>query len=103
MMGAPVITSQTPVNCGHAGIATHIPTQIRVRMSGSPAATAADQHVVAGCSLTGTGTPPCVVLAWSVPALRVRASGQPLLIQTSMPIATGPGIVMPGQMRVMAT
>lgn len=102
-MGAPVITSQTPVNCGHAGVATHVPTQFRVRVGGSPAALASDQHAVAGCGLTGTPTPPCIVLAWTVPAMRVRAAGLPVLVQTSLPIATGPGIVMPGQVRVKAT
>lgn len=102
-MGAPVITSQTTVMCGHAGSATHIPTQARVQVSGSPAAVVSDQHAVAGCSLTGSGTPPCVVLAWTVPAMRVTVGGQPVLVQTSIPIATGPGIVMPGQVRVQAT
>lgn len=102
-MGAPVITSQTPVNCGHGGVATHVPSQVRVRIGGSPAAIAADQHPVAGCALTTTSTPPCVVLAWTVPAIRVRAGGQPVLVQTSIPIGTGPGIVMAGQVRVMAT
>ena len=102
-MGAPVITSQTPVNCGHAGVATHIPTQARVRILGSPVALVSDQHAVAGCGLTGSPTAPCVVLAWSVPAVRVRVSGQPVLLQTSLPVAVGPGIVMPGQGRVLAT
>ncbi len=102
-MGAPIVTSQTPVNCGHAGTATHVPTQLRVRVGGSPVALASDQHIVAGCPLSGSGPPPCLTLLWSVPAMRVMVSGQPVLIQTSIPIATGPGIVMPGQMKVMAT
>ncbi len=102
-MGAPVITSQTPVNCGHAGVGTHVPTQMRVKISGSPVALASDQHVVGGCALSTTTTPPCLTLMWSVPAMRVKVSGQPVLVQTSLPMATGPGIVMPGQIRVMAT
>ncbi|MFM5893540.1 MAG: hypothetical protein ACKOQM_03800 [Novosphingobium sp.] len=102
-MGAPIVTSQTPVMCGHSGSATHVPSQVRARAAGSPIAVAADQHAVAGCTLSGSGPPPCVVLAWTVPALRVRAGGQPVLIQTSLPIATGPGMVMPGQVRVQAT
>ncbi|HKX90962.1 MAG TPA: hypothetical protein VJM15_00840 [Sphingomicrobium sp.] len=85
-------------------MATHIPTQARVKAAGSFVALVSDQHAVAGCSLTGTpGAVPCVVLAWTVPATRVRVSSQPVLVQTSQPIATGPGIVMPGQTRVMAT
>ena len=103
-MGSPVITTQTPVNCGHAGVATHIPTQVRVRAGGSPVAVASDQHAVAGCSLTSVpGAVPCVVLAWTVPGTRVRAGSIPVLVQTSIPMATGPGIVMPGQVRVLAT
>lgn len=102
-MGAPILTSQTPVQCGHAGTGTHIPTALRVKVAGSPVAVASDQHVVAGCALTGSPTPPCVTLTWTAPALRVKASGQPVLLQTSMPLATGPGIVLPGQTRVMAT
>lgn len=101
-MSAPIITSQTPVNCGHAGVATHVPTQARVRVVGSPVALASDQHAVAGCSLSASGSP-CVTLAWTVPAMRVRVSGQPVLVQTSLPLAVGPGIVMPGQVRVRAT
>ena len=84
-------------------MATHIPTQVRVKAGGSPVALAADQHAVAGCALIGTPTAPCVVLTWTAPASRVRASGQPVLVQTSIPIATGPGIVLSGQVRVMAT
>jgi hypothetical protein len=101
-MGAPIITSQTTVMCGHGGSGTHIPTQVRVQIAGSPAAVASDQHAVAGCALSGTPTPPCVVLAWSVPAMRVTVGGQPVLVQTSLPIATGPGVVVPGQVRVQA-
>jgi len=102
-MGAPVITSQTSVQCGHAGSATHLPTQLRVRIGGSPVAVASDLHAVAGCSLTGSPTPPCVTLTWTVPAMRVRAGGQPVLMQTSIPVATGPGLVLSGQTRVLAT
>lgn len=102
-MSTPILTSQTPVNCGHAGVATHVPTQARVRIAGSPVALASDQHAVAGCALSGSGGPPCVTLAWTIPAMRVRVSGQPVLVQTSLPVAVGPGIVMPGQVRVRAT
>jgi hypothetical protein len=101
-MGAPVVTSATTVMCGHAGSATHIPTQMRVRIAGSPAALASDQHVVAGCSLASSSPTFCTMLAWTVPAVRVKAGGQPLALHTSMPMGVGPGIVVSGQMRVTA-
>jgi hypothetical protein len=34
--------------------------------------------------------------------MRVTVGGQPVLVQTSLPIATGPGVVVPGQVRVQA-
>lgn len=102
-MGTPVITQQTTVMCGHGGTATQAPTQVRVKISGALAGVATDVYSVAGCALTGTGTPPCVVLQWLVPALRVKVQGIPLLLNSSMPLATGPGVVIPGQVRVMAT
>ena len=102
-MGTPVITQQTTVMCGHGGSATPAPSQVRVKISGALAAVATDVYSVAGCALTGSPTPPCVVLQWLMPALRVKASGTPLLLNSSLPMATGPGVVIPGQMRVLAT
>lgn len=102
-MAMPVVTSATTVMCGHGGSATHMPTQMRVRVSGSPVAVASDQHAVAGCSLSGSSGPFCTVLAWTAPAARVTAGGTPVLIQSSVPVGVGPGVVVSGQMRVTAT
>ena len=102
-MGTPVITSQTTVMCGHGGSATLVPTNMRVRIAGIPVAVASDQHVVAGCALASGGSVPCTTLTWSVPAVRVKAGGVPVLVQTSVPMGIGPGLVTVGQVRVMAT
>lgn len=102
-MGAPVITSATTVTCGHAGNATHVATQMRVTIAGSPVAVASDQHVVAGCSLSSSSGPFCTTLTWMMPASRVTAGGMPVLIQSSTPMGVGPGIVVTGKMRVTAT
>jgi hypothetical protein len=102
-MGTPVISQQTTVMCGHGGSATPAPTQVRVKILGALAAIANDVYSVAGCALTGTGTPPCLVLQWLMPAMRVKIQGMPVLLNASMPMATGPGVVIPGQVRVMAT
>lgn len=102
-MGTPVVTSATTVMCGHAGSATHVPSQMRVRIAGSPVAVASDQHVVAGCSLASSSPTFCTVLAWTVPAMRVRAGGQPVVLHNSMPMGVGPGMVPAGQMRVTAS
>lgn len=103
-MGSPIITSATTVTCGHAGSATHTPTKtpVRVLVGGSPVALANDQHMVAGCSLSGSSGPFCTVLSWNAPATRVKVGGVPVLIQTSTPTDVGPGMVVTGQMRVSA-
>lgn len=102
-MGTSIITSQTTVMCGHGGSATHVPTNMRVRIGGAPVAVASDQHIAAGCALASVPSTPCTTLTWSVPAMRVKAGGVPVLVQTSIPMGIGPGIVAAGQMRVMAT
>jgi len=101
-MPGPVITSSSTVMCGHAGSATHIPTQVRVQAGGSPLAVASDQHTVAGCSLSGSSGPFCTVLSWTAPAARVQAGGVPVLVQSSVPMGVGPGIVVMAQPRVQA-
>ena len=102
-MGSPVLTSATTVLCGHAGTGAHTPSQTRVRVGGSPVAVATDQHVVAGCSLASSSGPFCTVLSWTTPAVRVTVGGVPVLIGTSTPIGVGPGVVVPEQVRVVAT
>jgi hypothetical protein len=102
-MGAPLITSQTTVMCGHGGSATHVPTQMRVRAVSAPVAVATDQHMAAGCALTSVPSTPCTAMTWTAPAVRVKVGGIPALIQTSVPMGIGPGVVLVGQVRVMAT
>jgi len=97
-MGAPVVTQATTVMCGHAGSVTHTPTQVRVRVAGALVAVASDPFVVAGCTLLPA--PICVTLVWTVPAVRVKVGGQPVLTHSSMPVGIGPALVVAGQMRV---
>lgn len=99
-MAAPILTSQAVVMCGHAGPASHIPSQTRVLIGGSPVAVAADQHPVSGCSLASGSATFCTVLTWTMPAVRVMAGGQPVLLQSSLPIGVGPGTVVSAQPRV---
>lgn len=101
-MGTPVITQQTSVMCGHGGTATPAPSQVRVKIGGALAAVATDVYSVAGCALSSVPSPPCLVLQWLMPAMRVKVQGAPLLLNTSQPMAVGPGVVIPGQVRVTA-
>jgi hypothetical protein len=71
--------------CPHGGQITTAPGNPRVRVSSQLVATTADQSVVAACAFTaGTKPQPCVKVLWLVPAVRVRAGGQPVLLQDSV-------------------
>jgi hypothetical protein len=101
-MGAPIITQQTTVICGHSGTVTHTPKQKRVRVSGALAAVANDPFTVAGCTLAASGGTPCTNLTWRAPAKRVKAGGQSLLTHSGLPMGVGPAVISAGQMRVKA-
>jgi hypothetical protein len=76
-----------------------------------PAATMADQYLIAGCVFNVAGAPhPCVRVQWLVPAVRVTASLMPLILQTSVglclaadQVPQGPPVVSSTQPRVLGT
>jgi hypothetical protein len=76
-----------------------------------PAATLADQYLIAGCVFNVSGAPhPCVRVQWLVPAVRVTASLMPLILQTSVGLCLaadqapqGPPVVSSTQPRVLGT
>ena len=94
--------------CPHGGQVSTLPGNPRVRLSGQPVATLADASLVAGCAFTaGTKPQPCIKVQWLMPAARVRAGGQFVILQTSPglclsaeQIPQGPPTVLAGQVRV---
>ncbi len=81
------------VTCAHAGQATPVSPNPRVLVSGQPVATLASPYVVAGCTLPPppSGNGPCVTAQYITSALRVTASGQPLLLLDSQAICAPSG------------
>ena len=94
--------------CPHGGQITTLPGNPRVRVSSQPVATMADQSLIAGCAFTAGPKPqPCIKVQWLVPAVRVRAGGQPVLLQDSQglclsaeQIPQGPPTILVTQPRV---
>jgi hypothetical protein len=93
----------------HGAPITIAPGNLRVRLSGQPAATVSDLCTVAGCPfvLPGPKPQPCVRVQWLIAATRVRIGGQPALLQDSKglclsaeQIPAGPPIVVSAQPRV---
>ena len=100
-MGATVL-------CMHAGQAQPTVTTPRVKVGGQPIVTQPSTYTVAGCTLPPppTANGPCVTAQWVTAATRVRASGQPVLLQDSQAICAPTGAplnVVVTQTRVRGT
>lgn len=80
------------VMCAHAGQAQPTAPNPRVMVSGQPVVTQAAPYAIAGCPFsTLAGPMPCVTAQWVSAAMRVRAGGQPVLLQDSQAICTPNG------------
>ncbi|MBN2388419.1 MAG: hypothetical protein JXB85_15490 [Anaerolineales bacterium] len=82
------------VICGHAGQAQPTVSDPRVKVAGQPVTTQSAPYMVAGCPFTTpAGVPlPCVTGQWVTGALRVKAGGQPVLLQDSQAITIPNGV-----------
>ncbi|MCP3960738.1 MAG: hypothetical protein GY719_23080 [bacterium] len=103
-----LLTVAATMSCPHAGQATTSLGNPRVKIQGQPVATMADLSTVAGCVFApGGAASPCVTVEWLVPAARVMAGAQPVLLQTSTALCAnaakapqGAPILMADQTRV---
>jgi len=99
--------------CPHAGNASTISSNTRVKVSGMAVATLSDVTMVAGCTFTLAAGPtpqPCVKVQWLTPATRVKVMGNPVLLKTSTglclsaaQIPQGPPNVVAAQIRAKGT
>jgi hypothetical protein len=97
--------------CPHGGPISTVPGSPRVLLSGMPAATMADQYLVAGCAFNVSGAPsPCLRVQWIAPAVRVLINGAPPILNISAGLCLnpaqapqGPPVVASTQPRVIAT
>lgn len=97
--------------CPHGGPLQIVPSQVKVLLSGQPAATASDQFLITGCAFT-TPVPkpqPCVTAKF-LPAVKVLLSGTPavlkgggLICQSAEQIPQGPPSVTVTQLKVTGT
>jgi hypothetical protein len=100
-MGSNLLTVGSTVSCTHEGQAQPLTFNPRVRADGQAVVTQLDLYTVAGC--VSTSPPPCVKAQWLTAATRVRAGGQPVLLQDSQALCESnstPLKVMSPQSRV---
>lgn len=110
-MGAPVLHQGAVVQCPHGIPAQPAPMQVRAKTSGQTLLTQSDIFTVSGCpfQLPGPTPSPCVQVRWTTASVRVKASGLPLLLQSSSSLCLaatqapqGPAIVAGVSPRVTA-
>ena len=84
-MGAPVLQLGCTIQCPHGGMASVVSTNTRVKVGGNYALLSTDTYTVAGCPFTvGPKVQPCVTVQWQAEAKRVKVSGTPVLLQSSV-------------------
>ena len=91
-MGAAILHQGAVVQCPHGIPAQPVPSQARVTTNGQLLLTQADMFTVGGCpfQLPGPTPSPCIQVRWLTAALRVRASGMPVLLQSSTSLCLAP-------------
>lgn len=84
-MGAKILDTGCTIQCPHGGQATLTTANTKVKVGGNYALLATDVLTISGCSFTvPPGTPmPCLTIQWSAPAVKVMATGQPVLLESS--------------------
>ena len=87
-----LVHSNATVLCAHApGKAQPMMTYPRVKIGGQDVVTQNITYAVSNCALTGTSNPPCASATWTSAATKVRAGGQPVLLQDSSSTCTPTG------------
>jgi uncharacterized Zn-binding protein involved in type VI secretion len=91
-MGVPILHQGAMIQCPHGIPSQPVPSQVRVTTNGQLLLTQADMFTVAGCpfQLPGPTPSPCVQVRWLTASLRVRASGVPVLLQSSSSLCLAP-------------
>ena len=73
----------------------------RVQVSGQPIVTQSDIYAVTGCGFTPpSGNGPCVTATFTIASTRLFASGQPVILQSSISTCSPTGTpLIPVQMQ----
>jgi hypothetical protein len=91
-MAGYLLDQSAVVLCMHRGRAEPLVSNPRVKVLGQQTVQQVNPWIISGCSFsTGAGPQACTTAEWTSAALRVKSSGQPLLLQDSQAICTPNG------------
>ncbi len=84
-MGTFILQLGCTIQCPHGGMTTVTTTNTKVKVNGAFALLVNDNFTIAGCPLNISGSPhPCVTIQWQNEAKKVKVSGTPVLLQSSI-------------------
>ena len=99
-----IVHVNASINCPHKGDASVISSNTRVKVGGNAVAMLSDLYTIDQCinALPSGTKSPCLTIQWIVPALRVRVSGQPIILKSSTGLCLA-GIIPQGAPMVVST
>ena len=109
-MPGPILDAGATITCPHGGQVQVVPRAGRVRLGGKPPLLVDDVATVSGCAFNVSGAPsPCLRVQWTLPAVRVKVEGSPVLVSSSVGLCVnaagapqGPASLLGYQTRVTA-
>lgn len=79
------LTTGSQVKCPHGGSASLITSNAKASAASGRLLLVSDVHTVAGCAFTiGTKPSPCLRIEWSAGAVKLKAGGTAVLLESSM-------------------
>lgn len=90
-MGNALLHQGAIVQCQHAGQAQPVTVESRVKVGGQAIVTQASSYTISACTLSSSGSTPCASAQWVIAATRVKAGGQPVLLDNSQAVCTPTG------------
>jgi hypothetical protein len=99
------LTAAATITCIHGATVKGVPSNVRVKLGGSPVLTASDVFSVVGCPFTlPSGTPhPCITVEWKQPGTKLLPAKGPLtsesvgICKAADGAPQGKAIVVPAQ------
>ena len=97
-MGAYVLQLGCTIQCPHGGLTNVVTSNSRVKVGGNFALLVTDTFTITGCPfVTPGGNPhPCVTIQWQNEAKKVKVTGKPVLLQSSIGLCKAADQVVQG-------
>jgi hypothetical protein len=98
------LTSASVLMCPHGGSVQIVPSSTNVQFAGTPAVTASDTFIIAGCAFViGVVPSPCVTVQWVQPATESTVGNNPTLTEASVGLCLAATQAPQGPVMIVST